>query len=195
LAKTYQQAAPYGELPSGHSLNSFIFIFAVWGVKSQTDKKYGKVQYTVAIIWTIYAILVVMATFFLKQHNFVDWIYSLFLILVIWFSFKGTKFIKIVHRLFITLNVKLGICPPTKEISQISYDKNHSWKYYLKISLLWIGFLLVIAYLLMIAWNITLGGFFHMKLPNWLIPSYTTPTYSDDGKMLLPGYDFWPTMY
>jgi hypothetical protein len=44
LATQYRTSAPYGELPSGHCIESYIFILATFKPKQQTDKKYGKAQ-------------------------------------------------------------------------------------------------------------------------------------------------------
>jgi hypothetical protein len=44
VAKIYQTAAPYGEIPSGHCIESYLFILATFKPRKQTDKKYGKAQ-------------------------------------------------------------------------------------------------------------------------------------------------------
>jgi hypothetical protein len=126
----------------------------------------------------------------LKQHNFVDWMATLPIVLIVWWWMGFSKLPQIFCKWFRLLNVKLGIQLPTNNIHTLRYDSRKPSKYYLKLIILWIVFVLFTLYLIIIVWNHSFGGFFGAKVP-YIVISYIQPTYNNNGSSALPGYDTW----
>jgi hypothetical protein len=158
--------------------------------KQHTDKKYGRAQWIVFSIWTTFATYVVISTFLLKQHNFTDWITTLPVVFLVWWWIGYSKLPNMFRKWFTLLNVKLGIQPHTDNIHALHYDSKKPIKYYCKLVTIWIVFIIIVAYLFIIVWNHTLGGFFGAKVP-YVVLSYMQPTYYNDGKPALPDYQNW----
>jgi hypothetical protein len=166
--KTYQSAAPYGEIPSGHWGNQLLILFALINIR---DNNHRKCKITLLSIWAVFSIFVCLATMMLKQHNWIDGPITFAICLLIWVTVTYWKWSTKVEFGFRWLNIKLGIEQPNEQTQTINNNRTFIT--------LWCLYGVVLFYLIIVLWNSTVGAFLDAKIP-YLVPTYPS-SYTSEG--------------
>ncbi len=132
--KIVSDSFPWTSFPSNHCTNQLILMFAIidFNFVSKTFEKDTKLKLTIKIFFALlisfYSVSVCASTFVLKTHYFVDWIPSLFIVLlffVIFTIFENNHITKWTYKQILNFNYAFWYIPKLPNNKYLSWGGIH----------------------------------------------------------------------